>query len=1514
MRRLRAERICLLAVVLTGALLAWAQQPQRPGAARRAPADRRSQPRSEAPPIVIEPTAPIANLFARAEDGIARNDWKFAVDCLQRIIDDPEDSMVEVPEGSKEKRTIYESARRRAVRRLAALPPEGLEAYRLLYDGRAKRLYEQGRTGHDAASLSAVVARYPLTRFADDAADLLASWALDAGRSAEVVRTLNDLLELTPDRDVPDVLVYGKLAAAYALLGRGREAEKAVAQLQADPSPTPSVAPRVLTDALAALQTSDDTRWDERRIWPFQGGDAHRRNQMPEVEPTLTAAAPWRFELPGSDGDPWRRIRQPDLGSPASFPAGQAAADERRLFVRTRWGVTALALDDLTPLWQTDDLLGETYAAEAPRAELRLRGANPWENWTEEAAFDDYAAGAVGRCQGLVTMLSRQGTGEYAPQRPDAGALEELPPVPMAPPGPPAPGMPGMPTTRALTPGANRLLALDPETGGIRWQRGRTLDSRDPLANVEFLSIPIAVEGKLFVPYRRWNDLLVAVLDPIDGVMERCISLCSLNRASGNPWFSLPPAAADGLVFVPTARGVVFAIETADQTIRWASQYSEGTPDPPSSETRTTLWPGSAPVVSGGGLLVASPQERILYYLATASGELLWSAPMGRCSYIIAADSERVWLGGRSVTCMSLSDGAGLWTTDLTASPTGQAVLSGTTIHAPTTSALVSLDAECGEVRRSSDVPASIGPLGNLLCWKNSVFTLNPGQVRKFPDLRRSYESALTEHRARPDDDRAAIGLAWLELFRQQPRRALEALDTLADGVYLRKDVEGDAASRVRVETLLMLAAAVDPPSPEGDAVLPLLEEASSLARSPSDRLRCAVATVNRLRTENRFAEAYDRLWRLGLSSDTAQVTPLDDQVLTTARFDIARRLEQIAPLIPPRQQEELLATIQRNVEQAAGRLAGKTTGGEDEALLVAVVDLAPPSRVRETAVQALAGFHTRLGRYEHAEQLHRGLNPCESTPADGHVLSSLLQVCRLYTELSTLDERVAHVALTMLDGLGSRFGASALPDPKTAAKGQRPTEPASVGEWVEQERSRFASKLLEAHRERRGDGPLQLTGQQLWMRELGNSPTRPILIDFAEPRPALLAERILLATPDNQVTCHEATSIQDPVWRTTLRLPGRFESEITSFQRQGNPVERRAVADGQTAVLATDEGLFAVGLVTGRRLWVRPFEPSGSGGRRSESPMLMAVGDGFLAATPRAGRLSLLRLLDGTSIWERDLYGEPLGRIFFASDRVVTVDPTFQRVHLFDRASGRLVKRILFGQPDPDAGLVDFAVSGEILCGPVAATEFEGVEAMNLRTGETLWRLPVEKPLAQIFRPAEGYVGVSLLGGDVWILDAADGEVLINWRVPGANIVLDGLLVDTTFVVQHITADGDGRLHHLTGFDVATQEELWRRTDLLPTPKGTKPLRLVGGMIPAFVVPLHDRPRANQDIRAALIDPRTGLASGVMTPLPAVNAASRVPGDFLVLPAAGAAVLQTPGAISAIRTEVSGGGTQKGL
>ena len=79
---------------------AHAQQ-QRQGRVRQFPvqAPRRiAQPRP--PAALIETSAPISNLFSRAEEGVARGDWKFAIDCLQRIIDDPQASLVARSVGS----------------------------------------------------------------------------------------------------------------------------------------------------------------------------------------------------------------------------------------------------------------------------------------------------------------------------------------------------------------------------------------------------------------------------------------------------------------------------------------------------------------------------------------------------------------------------------------------------------------------------------------------------------------------------------------------------------------------------------------------------------------------------------------------------------------------------------------------------------------------------------------------------------------------------------------------------------------------------------------------------------------------------------------------------------------------------------------------------------------------------------------------------------------------------------------------------------------------------------------------------------------------------------------------------------------------------------------------------------------------------------------------------------------------------------------------------------------------
>ena len=89
----------------------------------------------------IEQSAPINNLIKRARQGSERRDWKFTIDSLQRIIDQPQAVLLERSPG------LYESARRFAVRELSDLPPEGLAAYRILYDSHPLRRSSPSRAG-----------------------------------------------------------------------------------------------------------------------------------------------------------------------------------------------------------------------------------------------------------------------------------------------------------------------------------------------------------------------------------------------------------------------------------------------------------------------------------------------------------------------------------------------------------------------------------------------------------------------------------------------------------------------------------------------------------------------------------------------------------------------------------------------------------------------------------------------------------------------------------------------------------------------------------------------------------------------------------------------------------------------------------------------------------------------------------------------------------------------------------------------------------------------------------------------------------------------------------------------------------------------------------------------------------------------------------------------------------------------------------------------------------------------
>ncbi len=1616
--------VAVITTVVAGLMTAaplWAQQQITP---RRGPVPEqlksaRQVRRSPPSGAVIDVSAPLANLLVRAEEGIARRDWKFAIDSLQRIIDHSGGSLVPRAETAGDREIVYESMRRQATRRIATLPPQGLATYRLLYDGKAKRLFDRARAASDAAGLRAVVDRYLLTRYGDDAADLLASWALDAGRSVEAARVLEDLRELIPDPDVPERLVAAKLAAAYVQLGDLDKADAVVASLKQLPSQTSADWLANLTRTLARDPASVSPSANDVRAWPTLGGSSTRTGRMPAVAPDLVDPLPWIFRLPGPAGKLWPRALPTDLRDPLVLPASNLVADDERLFVRTLRGCAALDVESLSLKW-----IAPPTDFDPDTGEALLLGSGSSSDQGESLAdrvFADQVAESITVTNGLVLTIERQRT-EVLLGGQDAASGVTLPGI-------------GLRDTGGPGEGATVLVARDSATGVVQWERGRTSDVADPLGDVDFRAVPLGVDDDLWVPYIAHGDLFLGVLSAEDGSSIADILLCSISirdleaaRRGRREYFlgeALTPAYAQGVVFVPSGHGVLFAADATQRQLRWANRYrqSSGGPQGRSSQGLNG-WLSSPPVVAGGLVLLApSGDDKVLAFSA-ATGFLRWSARVSGGSYIIAADEGRVWLGGTSVTCLSVLDGTQLWSTSPTSVPSGRGVLAGDVIYVPTVEGLVAMDAASGDNVRGQALPLSAVPLGNLLCLRSSMFSLEPSSVRRYPDLGRLYPEMRERHAGAPADVGVSLQLGWLEVLRHQPGRALDLLDAIPQAALEQDHKQLDDVAHLRVEALL---ASAEQPTVDPSEASSMLRRAQQAARTSADRLRSGLALADRLDATGLRAETCRTLWEIGLSSDADRAISLGDDVEGDARHFIARRLRQVEPKL----RDDEVAAIQQYVEEEvarAVRVLSLSTQGRDRsrsprdaadarraaARLRRVADVSPRSRSCQYALIELAGYRLARQQLEQAEQLLS--NVARSDLDADATITALMHLARLYAEPA---QQQPALLGTCLDELDRRFATVPTPDmfypdvstwpreprmrpTSESAEGSGPEGPSSeqtVGDWVAEfragalargseiaesarapdrsgfhsargsgvedvteapDRSGFhsarGSGVPESARAAVGDAPwrarsslrgrtaphlepFQLAGDVAWsVRATTHGRSRafapfdlpdilrlvlnqidtsgpPRQVRFPGEVPSCLSDRAVFYAPGDVIYCQDVSS-GELVWYTRLGIPDRLSEGVRLLRAPPVGISHRALADGQTGVFSGRNGLHAVGLATGKRLWVRPYDYTGlpaasshGAGYTRMPDTAMAARDGLIAAVPEPGRLALLRLADGESVWERDLHGERVAHVWLTDATVVTADVWLQRVHLFDKRDGTLIKQIAFSQPDPESPLlVQHVHTGRIVCGPDCSARSDGVVAVDLTTGEPVWRLTLDKPLIQLFRPQEGYVGIGLLGGDVRIVDAVTGDVILDSRVLGAHLVFDGALADGTLVVKYLAAQDTSAPPELTGFDMETGTVLWHRADLAQAMR-TTPLRIVAGTVPVVVRAefLQEGPRKGSSL--ALIDLRTGVDVGPSVPIPFGEGGVRFNGDLAVYP--GRVIAGTTHGIHAFSTELVGNGKE---
>lgn len=1442
--------------------------PRRPGAIAAVS----GAPVAGAPFTIVEVSAPIKNLMDRAEEGIARSDWKYAIDSLQRIIDNPEGSLM-LRDGAPGEGEVYESARQRAVRRLASLPPEGIAAYRVLYDGRAKGMVERSAASRDTAGLRAVVQRYPLTSYADEAAELLASWALDEGRAAEAAGLLEGIALTHPDSDLPTERVRGKLAAAYARLGRLEDAQEQVARLGVEESDRHRGWLREVVAGVTAYEEHMRGVRLESAEWPMTGGSPQRLGVMSAVSPRLDREAPWWYEQQTVEYSYWARQAEGDVDS-LPLPAAQVVATGGRLFVRTGRGCAALDAEDLSLIWEAPLAQENTVMA---RAALR-RGASRIVRDKGELpsrTADDEIGGGLAVAHGLVFTVENHGQSASTGDRAEGVVL---PPVWVL-------------NTPSVPPRSTRLAARDVRTGALRWSRGRGTQVTDPLGTVDFRGLPIPVGSELWVPYIRQSDLLIAVLDPQDGALKQSILLCAVLNPQAVVDRAVHLTLCEGVVYAASGHGVAFAVDVAERAPIWASAYVETWRGGPrhvvadDEQGRPRL--SSAPVVAGGLVLVTPPDRTEMVALDRITGEVRWRLALDADSYVIASRGGMFWLGGRELTCRRATDRGVVWHRKLTEPATGRAVLAGDRLFLPTLSGVMVVDAERGDVAAAHTLPYPSTPLGQLLSYRSSLYSYDSIGVRRFVDLERLYPEALHDHESNPGDAQAAVRLARLELLRDAPEQAREVLrKVVAEGV--ENERVAAAAAKTQVRACLMLAER----GGETADVAGFLEEALHAAWDAQDRLTCALARSAHRAKEGEAADAAEVLWEAGLHPDASAMRTIGQGVTGQGRLELAARLEELLAAGGEAARARVAAAARAALEEADARLSG-TTRRDSLRLWRAIADLPSASGSMETALLRLASALSE--DHEQLEAAEQALLECRRrTTAGGYAAAALMRLVDLRMALPfgpSLD------VAGFLEELEREYGEATVPESAYAFP-----PGTGVREWVVEKRRHLPAEMAGLTAKPPASFRV-LDPTPLWTwspgaatspNQLPTTPRRlPRPVRFPDPAQGILSHRMLLYDDEDEAMLAVDLSDRSLLWHVPLRRPGTFDSSNAPWKNEVVTALRRAGYDGQTAVLCGYEGTFAVGLLTGKRLWHRPFETTTPYGHQGVREVTTAVGAGMVFSMPRAGRLTAQRLADGEVLWERDVRTEPVTYVRFLWGAVALLDDWLERVTLLSPRDGRRIQSMRFRQPNPKRVIVGLVHSDGVLCGPDRAADGgDEVVGYSVSSGDPVWRVGLDKPLSGLFEPGPGFVGISLLGGEVRIVRARDGETVLTRALSGVQQVADGLMYDGLLLMRHFSGAMGPRSSELIALDIATGETLWRRGDVRALAGMNDELRVMGGQLVAAVeyLPEGSNHRLKR-IGVAVLDARTGETMGPVVDVPQVDPRMHFDGEIMVWP--GAVVVQ---------------------
>lgn len=1308
----------------------------------------------------------------RAEEAAARGDWKLAADTLERVIDQHGDRTVTIDESQ------YYSATHLVEQQLRAWPEEGLTAYRLLYDAEVKRLLERGRDAFDWEALRLIARKYPMSTYGPEAIDLLAGRLLDRGSASEAISHLGHLQTL-PHSHVPRWSIVQRRFIAFVLTDQRPLASAALDELRTLGAGGGADLPDDWPHRLERL-----TRFFEQRkqaapaaavvptSWPYRNGPRGQMGRMSAIEHLADRESAVRLD--GADAKLRRQMF--DLSRSRSRPpVWQAVSDGERLFVASPEGIVARDLLSFDLEWKAvlKRRIQPRISDNSQRMQLlgMIRG-NQFELREEDPSrrldtrivqtlFHEYR-GEISTAHGLVFALEQDTTPDEHP-----------------------------PTTEGIVPtndhvadedlgAANTLRAYEASTGRALWARGLAGPPDDELQQAHFRAAPVAAGEHLIAPCSIGGDLYLAVLRP-DGSLVRKVLLGS-GRASLFPLNGvLPLLLHDGTIYVQTGAGMFLALHEHDFSLKWLTAYERtgiggGSRNDrmwggPSSLPQPDEWLSSPPVVAGGHVIATPHDSARLHAFDLSDGREAWTLPRNSFRYLIGATPTEVVLAGDRVGVVEARTGSTVWVSDALF-PTGRGAISGEQVLMPAGKRLLRLSLATGELIAETDFEQ---PLGNLLVFEGSLYSVGPDRICKILDPTQSAQLAQARLERNPDDVEAILLLALLAEIRKEHADAVALLDRADDCIgRLRAEAGavGDAARagmidgleaavvQRRVSTLLGRAAAA-----ADDERLALLQQAVQIARRPTDVSRAAIELCDQLIAMGRATDAFRAGLELFSRTGTRLVDVPDDRNLSV-RSDalIGESLSTIWAELDEAGRRQAVDLI--NAMLAAQPASERGQLGES---IADVLGFLPDAARRDLALGMQAW---QSGRLEAAVfYFERASHRAADDRTRAEALVAVAVVCRYPgAGLPPLPDRAAAAVRRLLDEFaGVRLGEGAAADLLRAA-GLPAAGDASEAAGL------LAQTLPAALRS--GAPPFPSILESATRLALRHEVAIPAdapggTAAFWQPwaGPDIFAPAVPLQLSRQWVALRrDAARGREFDWAADIA-----RDDLRDEPADPLPESQLSACAVSGAVMAAhaDTGLFAVGLCTGRLMWAEFDRDDGLD--LLPSPGVVAV-NGLMVAATGGGTLSAWFARDSEKrIWRRDWPTIQIRTLRVIGDSVLAIDRNATRAILINPENGRIQREysILTGEAAQDAALDELqstdtdahvAVVGGVLCRSGHRT----LVGRDVTTGRVLWSVELSGGVNAMFELDDQHIGVCYKPNLFRVILARGGHTVIEPDMDG--------------------------------------------------------------------------------------------------------------------------------------------------